>query len=224
MMYLYCITDAGLYDLNNLDMKELCFIDCKAFTIVAAETKNFEPTAPQSIMDHYEINNTILKNGFTVLPFSYGTMIPLQDVHTFAMDKRERILLNLEQFKGKVEMGVKILVLSNNDQNNGLSRPLGDTPGHRYFSHRMGKYAPLISGYNTVQKLLADIDRCVCSIHRGYKMKTYNKNTLLMSLAFLIDEKSKNEFIASIQRLKSLYPDCRFLLSGAWPAYNFIHL
>lgn len=222
MMYLYCITDARTSDLNGLDLNELHFIDYKTFTIVAAEPKNYEPASPQFIMAHYKINSLILNNGFTVLPFAYNTVIPLHEVHTFTVDNQEKIMSNLEKFKGKVEMGVKILALVENYQNDVLINRLGDTPGHQYLFNRLGKYAPVDSGHQIAQRLLSDIDKYMGSIHKGCKMKIYNRNAVLINFAFLINKDSKDEFIKVINRLKALYPDCKFMLSGAWPAYNFI--
>lgn len=223
MRYLYCITDAGISDLTDPDLAELHFIDYKAFTIVAAEPKNYEPASTHFIMAHYKINNLILSNGFTVLPFAYGTIIPLPELHSFIMDNQEKIMTNLENFKGKVEMGVKILALAKNCQNDVLINRLGDTPGHRYLFNRLEKYAPLGSGQQIAQRLLADIDRFMGSIQKSCKMKIHKSNTVLINFAFLINKESKDDFFMVINRLKSLYPDCKFLLSGAWPAYNFIH-
>lgn len=222
MMYLYCITDARISDLAELDLEELHFIDYESFTIIAAEPKNYEPASTQFIMAHYKINSLILNNSFTVLPFAYGTIIPLHEVHTFTIDNHEKIMSSLEKFKGKVEMGVKILAPVENYQNDVLINRLGDTPGHQYLFNQLGKYAPLGSVYQIAQRLRADIDRYMGSIHKGCKMKIYNRNEVLINFAFLINKESKDEFFTAINRLKSLYPDCKFLLSGAWPAYNFI--
>ncbi|MCL6508588.1 MAG: GvpL/GvpF family gas vesicle protein [Bryobacteraceae bacterium] len=171
MVYLYCITDAGISDLASFNAKKIRLFDFGSFRVVAADPKDFEPASPRCVMEHYEINDHILRNGFTVLPFAYGTVIPFSDVSYFIRNKHESIVLNLDRFRGKAEMGVKVLISSQKEQTEDLFKRLGDTPGHRYLSRRLEKYAPLFAGSGTIQALRRDIDKFLGSVFSGFKIK-----------------------------------------------------
>lgn len=225
MVYLYCITNAAAASLDFLSLNKIQLIEFGSFTVVAADPPDFEPASPNCIMRHFDINDRILRKGFTVLPFAYGTVVSLEDVRSFVGERRESILHYLEKFKEKVEMGIKILVMNKKDQfAKELFDRLGDTPGHRFLSKRLEKYSSLFAVSDIAKNLRSDIENCLGSSCTGIKIKNINGNVNLISMALLIKRDSINKFFSVLKLIESAYSDCKFLISGPWPAYNFINL
>lgn len=224
MVYLYCITDAKVQDLENIVVEQRRLINYDSFIVFAAEKSDFRPEYPQNIMTHYQINDQILRNGFTVLPFAYGTIIPANYVNSFVKENIENIKQKLIEFKGKVEIGIKIMVLIQEDQTQKLLKTLSDTPGHKYLSQCLLKYAPFLVGSETMESLRRDIDKYLGPHCVRSKTKIHNHKKVLINNAFLVENGSLKSFYQAYEELKKLYPKCGFLISGPWPAYNFIYL
>lgn len=220
MVYLYCITDVRARDFHE---EKTDLLDYGDLTVAAARPKGFEPSSARNILEHYRVNDLILRNGFTVLPFAYGTVIPVTALDLFIRENYEDIRLNLGKFRGKVEMGVKILVFTGMEQTGDILKRLGDTPGHKYLSRRVEKYTPLLAGAGAINSIRNDTCRYLGRLCEDFKMKIYSQKNVLINMAFLIEAVSLNKFIQSYNTLKNMYHECKFLLSGPWPAYNFIN-
>ena len=224
MVYLYCITDARTKDLDNIDRVKARIIEYDSVSVVAAETGDFRPESPNNIMTHYKINDQILRNGFTVLPFAYGTIVSVDDVSSFVNGNIADIKQKIIEFRGKIEIGVKILVLIEKGQNKELIKLLSDTPGHRYLSQCLLKHAPFLAGRETVDALQRDFNKYLGPHYVRSKTKIHNRKNVLISNAFLVENSSLDCFLKAFEELKAMYPKCGFLVSGPWPAYNFINL
>ncbi|HOV78911.1 MAG TPA: GvpL/GvpF family gas vesicle protein [Bacillota bacterium] len=221
MVYLYCITDAKKQDLTGLDAG---LVKYDPFTVVAGEPGAFDPTSPLSIMKHFEVNDRILRRGFAVLPFAYGTVVPAGEIDSFIKDKYDSIMLNLALLRGKVEMGIKVLVFVRKDRTGDLLKRFNDSPGHRYLSQRVKKYAPFVVSGNTVKMLLDDLNKYLGPYCSGVKTKMHSQKNILINSAFLVEAGLLPDFIKTCEELKMSYPECRFLISGPWPPYNFINM
>lgn len=226
MVYLYCITDAGTANLAFLkdDKNGLRFIEFGSYTVVAQDPGNQVPVSSRYLIDHYEVNDNILKKGYTVLPFDFGTVMPLLDVHSFIEEKYEGILGNLERFKSKVEMVMKILVASSKEpsESTAPAGKLTEKPGCKYLSGCLEKFKPLFTVLDTVQELRGDIERIIGPVVSEIKVRTYTQKAVLLSIVILLPSDAVDNLLVSYNWLKELYPKCQFLLSGPAPAYHFV--
>lgn len=226
MIYLYCLTDASAEDLNFLSPEAYGFIIFNEYTIVSSEKNESELISNSCIMEHYDVNNRVMKHGFTVLPFAYGTIIPVDDVICFLEKRRKMIGRTMELLRDKVEMGMKVLI-PNGDNTTclELQKRLGDTPGHRYLSRQVDNYATWFTEEAILPVLRQDIERRFMSISSSIKIKVDSSaERIFMNIAFLIERKRQEQFVTIAKDVKVNFPNCKYLVTGPWPAYNFINL
>ena len=97
-------------------------------------------------------------------------------------------------------------------------------PGTKFMKEKFEKY-------KIDKELEEEADRCI-DIVGGFlnrhssekkleKMKTEN---LLLSAAYLVDKEKNDDFKKAFEELRSSGGELKFMLSGPWPAYNFITL
>jgi hypothetical protein len=129
-------------------------------------------------------------------------------------------------FRNKVEMGMKVLLPAEKDQCYvGLQNRLGDTPGHRYISRQVDNYAPSLAGLENLNFFRRDLERRFTPICCDIKFRVHSSDkTVLANIAFLIERENTDLFFHTAQELKDTFSHCRYLISGPWPAYNFINL
>jgi len=226
MIYLYCLTDASTEDLAFLSGEPYYLFPFDQFVTVAAERGERDFLSPSGIMEHFDVNDRILKRGFTVLPFAYGTILPADEVLSFLAKNKGAIAGTMARFKGKVEMGMKVLLPSGGDARcAALQERLGDTPGHGYLSGRVHDYGSSLAGLADFAVLRREVERRFAAAGSDIKFKVHSSpKSLLARVAFLIERRDTDLFFARSRELRSAFPGYKYLFSGPWPPYNFLAL
>lgn len=174
----------------------------------------------------------------TVIPMRYGSQFEHESgVIQFLAERTQECKALLRKLSGCVEMGIRILPrdteAGNEDGEAVLSQCIPDVlrstnPGRLYMAARRTHYAQ--------QEGLAEESRALTQRCRGAfaglfvecKMENFSfgAGTLalrapLVSLHFLVRRTGVESFRRTFRQIK-LKESARLLLSGPWPAYNFV--
>jgi len=185
-----------------------------------------------SVLKHEEVVE-MLMDKFTVLPMRFSTLFSGKE-HISLMMKNyyDDFIGNLDRLREKIEFGVKTIWP-------------GDLIRERITAaHRKSDNLPLVASssgksfmnekfenYKIDKEFEEEADRCIAVVDwffnryvsekRLEKLKTDN---LLLSAAYLVDKEKSDDFKKAFEELRSSGGDLKYLLSGPWPAYNFITL
>ena len=85
--------------------------------------------------------------------------------------------------------------------------------------------------YKIDKEFEEEADRCISIVDEFLnryvsekKLEKLKTDNLLLSAAYLVDRKKKDDFMEAFEELRSSGGDLKYMLSGPWPAYNFITL
>lgn len=203
--------------------------------VVSRADANDDMSKPESgILTYHRVMEYLLEH-YTVLPIKFGTLLPGEKVvYRILHDYESQFSPQLQKLHGKVEMGVKVLwdIYRSISEYQGLetSKDLvsqklqTDSPGHKFL---LSKYRERAAQRYLRQKAaqkaapihqpLADMSIETCR----YILRT---PALMLSGAYLITRENVDVFRAELFRLSKDTPECKFLMSGPWPPYNFARI
>jgi len=85
--------------------------------------------------------------------------------------------------------------------------------------------------YKIDKEFEEEADRCIAIVDSFFSKFTSEKrleklktDSLLLSASYLVDKEKREGFKKAFEELKGSGGDLKFMLSGPWPAYNFIVL
>jgi len=186
----------------------------------------------KSVLKHEEVVE-MLMDKFTVLPMRFSTLFSgKEQVLLMMKNYYDDFIENLDRLREKIEFGVKTIWP-------------GDLIRERITTaHRKSDNLPLVASssgksfmnekfenYKIDKEFEEEADRCIAIVDgffskfisekRLEKLKTDN---LLLSASYLVDNEKRDDFKKAFEELKSSGGDLKYMLSGPWPAYNFITL
>ncbi|MFA7467237.1 MAG: GvpL/GvpF family gas vesicle protein [Desulfotomaculaceae bacterium] len=188
----------------------------------------------ENLYAHNAVMEYLLEH-YTVLPVRYGTIV--------AGEKEITDLINcyggefkrqLHRFRGKVEMGVKVLWNIEQEQKeyresetSGVSiiqEPGSGSPGHRYLLNKYQEKAPQMQLRRKAEQAAALIHNPLAARSEEACRSILRTPALMFSGAYLLDRRNVDGFRAEYQHLKKNLPKYKFLLSGPWPAFSFANI
>ena len=185
----------------------------------------------ESVLKHEEVVEALM-NKFTVLPMRLYTVFgKKEETLSKVKDHYEDFIENLDKVRDKCEYGIKVIWAGNvikeriiNAHKNESPSAAPDQSGTKFMKEKFEKY-------KIDKEFEEEADRCIAIVDgffnryvsekRLEKLKTDN---LLLSVAYLVDKEKSGDFKKAFEELRSSGGDLKYLLSGPWPAYNFIRL
>ena len=185
----------------------------------------------KSVLKHEEVVEALM-NKFAVLPMRLYTVFGKKEDMLLKMKKHyEDFIENLDRVRDKCEFGIKVIwagnvikerIISAHKNESAVAAP--DQSGTKFMKEKF-------RNYKIDKEFEEEADRCIAIVDgflnryvsekRLEKLKTDN---LLLSAAYLVDKEKSGDFKKAFEELRSSGGDLKYLLSGPWPAYNFITL
>jgi len=191
-----------------------------------AQIKNEE-----SVLKHEEVVEALMDR-FTVLPMKSYTIF----------DKKEELLLkvkenyedfteNLGRVHNKHEFGIKVIwagnvireriALAHKNEN----APAGPgQPGAKFMKEKFEKYKIDKEFEEEADRCIAIVDGFLNRYVSEKKLEKLKTDNLLLSAVYLVDKEKRDDFKKAFKELKGSGGDLKYMISGPWPAYNFITL
>jgi hypothetical protein len=191
------------------------------------------PLGAERALEHSSVTDRLM-NEFTVLPVRFGmVMKDRAEVMQLAEQHFADFQWNLERLWNRVEFGLRV-IWPGDAVRRQLSEKLGTTPqfpGRETRGLSLAYMRARLADYRLDQEFALRADREITAIDRVCqpfavekqyeRLKTRN---LLLSACLLVEKTRQDELRQAYRELRSARPDFKFLLSGPWPAYNFVQL
>ena len=185
----------------------------------------------ESILKHEEVVEKLMDR-FTVLPMRLYTIFSKkEDMLLKVKDHYEDFIENLDRVREKCEFGIKVIWAGNIIKERIINAHKNESPSTKPTQSGTKFMKEKFEKYKIGKEFEEEADRCIAiadgffskfiSEKRLEKLKTDN---LLLSAAYLVDKEKSDDFKKAFEELKSSGEDLQFMLSGPWPAYNFITL
>ncbi len=204
------------------------------------------------IMSH-ELVTEKLMDDFTVLPVRFCTFLNTEEsVVAMLKDYYNDFVSNLNRVKSKVELSVKVLWFSTCHSRFGPSaatlwragdgalakkiRPKivsvletkqtgeRESEGKRYMLKKLEEYAINKELEKEVKRYVDVIDGKFSKYASEKRLDSLKTEKLLLNASYLVEVDKVDVFKRAFNLVRAELKDLQFMLSGPWPAYNFIKI
>ena len=184
----------------------------------------------ESILKHEEVVERLMDR-FTVLPMRlYTVFSKKEDMLLKVKDHYEDFIENIDRVREKCEFGIKVIWagdiikerIINAHKNESPAHP--EQPGTKFMKEKFEKYKIDKEFEEEADRCIVIVDGFISKFISEKKLEKLKTDNLLLSASYLVDKEKKDDFKKAFEELKSSGGDLQFMLSGPWPAYNFITL
>ena len=234
-LYIYAIIDSasGMNEpIKGLGEATVYNIPYRDIGIMVSDIDSqIQIKAEGSILQHEKVVEALMDR-FTVLPMRlYTVFSKKEELLLKVKDHYEDFTENLDRVRGKHEYGIKVIWPGNiikerivNAHKNGGVPASPAQPGTKFMKEKFEKY-------KIGKEFEEEADRCI-TIVDGFlkrhasekKLEKLKTENLLLSAAYLVNKEKSDDFKKAFEELKGSGGDLKYLVSGPWPAYNFITL
>lgn len=234
-IYIYAIIDSnsGMEEpLIGLDGVSVYTIPYRGIGIVVSDLEaGFDLKAKESILKHEEVVEALMDK-FTVLPMRLYTVFSgKEELLLKAKDHYEDFIKNLDRVHNKREFGIKVIWAGNvikeriaRARKNESASAEGAQAGTKFMKEKFEKYTINKEFEEEADRCIAIVDAFLNRLASEKKLEKLKTDDLLLSAAYLVDKEKKDDFMKAFGELKGSGGDLQYMLSGPWPAYNFITL
>lgn len=185
----------------------------------------------ESILKHEEIVEALMDR-FTVLPMRLHTVFSKKEEMLLKVeDHYEDFKENLDRVRGKCEYSIKVIwpgniikerIVNAHKNESALTNPTQS--GAKFMKEKFEKYKIDKEFEEEADRCIAIVGSFLNRLTSERKLEKLKTDNLLLSAAYLVDNEKRDDFKKAFDELKGSGGDLKFMLSGPWPAYNFITL
>lgn len=219
----YCIMkDAafGAGPITGVNGKEVSFVAAHGLCAAVSEMSSPEGAPPVSELLAYGKVVEDLHRLQAVVPMRFGCVLEgVPDVRRLLNERKRQYESLLEELKGRVEMGIRVLLPEPEEKPRREERPRN---GRGYLALRKAHYRGMEETSRDHEMLLSrHIDAFSGLYDRCRTAAEAKGGSVVLSLYFLVPEGKVDRFTESFRRLAD-GGSPRTLISGPWPPYNFV--
>lgn len=231
MIYLYAIAyqfNESLDPPMGIENQGVYQINCGPFAPIVSPTltTTYKITlSKEAIYQHEKVIEFYMKHT-PLLPVCFNTLFDNEnELMNILKYYSLEIEANLIKVSNCVEMGVKVLVKTDNRPQTIDNRPQ-TTDLSLYKKYILEKFSIYKDAFylqekykdksDTIYNLLEELSK------QGHKFPITAASQLILNSAFLVNKESLSDFKSKFQTIKQDFKDFAFLLSGPWPPYSFV--
>jgi len=234
-IYIYAIVDSNEEMdevIKGIDGAPAHIIPYRDIGIVASDLDpQIQIKTDESVFRHEEVVE-VLMDRFTVLPMSLYTIFGKNEEMILKVKEHyEDFIENLDRVRGKREYGIKVIwpgsVIKErivNARKNEAPPADPARPGVKFMKVKFERYKIDREFAEEADRCIAIVDGFLNRIASEKKLEKLKTDDLLLSAAYLVDKEKGDDFKKAFEDLRSSGGDLKYMLSGPWPAYNFITL
>jgi len=237
-LYIYGIIDSSgrmvesIRGLEGADVYNIPY--CDIGVVVSKFTKSpTQNTTKDCVLAHEEVIERLMEY-FTVLPVRFHTVFDGRDgvvslMQSYYKDFRD----NLDRLRNKVEFGIKVIwpsdkmkehIINTYKKNNKKVSVPGDSSNKRFMRDKFEKYKLDKDFQKKADKFINVMDMFFSKFVAEKKLNRLRTENLLLDAVYLVEKDKQANFKEAFEHIKSAHQGFKFLLSGPWPAYNFVTL
>jgi hypothetical protein len=204
VIYLYAVAEklSGLPELEGVDGAPLASRRRDGFDLVVSEHATAAEPTEEAILTHARVVEALMPLAEAVLPARFGlAFADFSDLERAVCERAEKLGESLEQIRGRVELGVRVV----GEQ----ADPRPAESGRAYLECRRAQQAAVES----LHESLAERAEAAARGRSGGR--------LVLSGAYLVEPEAVPAFRAAVDSLESEHPQFTFALTGPWPPYSF---
>ncbi|OHB79788.1 MAG: hypothetical protein A2Z25_03540 [Planctomycetes bacterium RBG_16_55_9] len=215
------LRDAGVYNVPYYD------IGAAVSKIDRAGPQVTEPDAIQ-----HEAVVEKLMAGSTVLPVRFQTIFDQRDsllsmMRSHYADFKD----NLQRLRDKIEFGVKVIWPADQVKQSIIEELQRDgqetseslaSMGKRFIKERFERYKVEKELESRADEFVGIMDTFLGEFAVEKRLEKLKTENLLADAVYLVEKTRESSFRGALGRLRNAHPGFKFLLSGPWPAYNFV--
>ena len=187
--------------------------------------------AEGSILQHEKVVEALMDR-FTVLPMRLYTVFSKKEELLLKVKNHyEDFIENLDRVRDKCEYGIKVIWAGNiikerivNAHKHEIVPVDPAQSGAKFMKEKFEKYKIDKEFEEEADRCIAIVDGFLKRHASEKKLEKLKTEDLLLSAAYLVDEEKSGDFKVAFEELRSSGGDLKYMLSGPWPAYNFITL
>ncbi len=215
---------------------ELEFVSANTLTaIVSSQPDNTLSTSRQEVLAYAEIVDDISKK-YSILPMRYGSVVPSCTDVTALLEKNSELFIKaLNRVMNKEEYSLR-LFFSHQYQRTPVheqspditcSSPdilLGGTENKNYLLKKYHQHRAEEKHVQYIENIQSAVARDLKKITDIVDFKKRSTSGCIIDAVLLIDRVAKNELLAFVADMQSIYPEHNVILTGPWPPYNFAQI
>jgi len=246
--YLYAIIDVAIkkeFAFKGLGNKKIYTLPYQNISAVLSDfsSANMVDRLSKSYIMSHELVTEKLMDNFTVLPVRFCTFLNTEEnVVAMLKDYYSDFVSNLNRVKGKVELGVKALWSPTRHSCFGDWAPAkkirpkivsalgikqigaGESEGKKYMLKKLKEYAINRELEKEAKRYVDVIDGKFSKYASEKKLDSLKTEKLLLNASYLVEVGKVDDFKRAFNLVRAELRDFQFMLSGPWPAYNFIKI
>ena len=185
----------------------------------------------ESILKHEEVVEALMEK-FTVLPMRLYTIFnKKEDVLLKVKDHYGDFIENLGRVRDKCEFGIKVIWTGDiikeriiNAHKSESASANSEQPGTKFMKEKFENYKINKEFEEEADGCTAIVDGFFSKFTSEKRLEKLKTDNLLLSASYLVDKEKRDGFKKAFEELRGSRGDLKFMLSGPWPAYNFITL
>ena len=236
MIYVYAIIDrpeADLPDLVGLQDAPLARLPCQEIAAVSSffttQGKSTEIEQSGSNVWRHEAVLEALMESHSVLPVRFGEIFSTENaVTTMLLTHQSEYVANLQRVQGRVELSLRVIWTADVDVapfqetivvEAGVKKAMS---GYEYMQSRR----KVENGVEALRRRAEAMALALQIAMAGMAVESSHQvvltSPLCLKAAYLIAQRDVHAFREKIENQVRIFPEVRFILTGPWPAYNFV--
>jgi hypothetical protein len=221
-VYLYCITHAGCApqpDLTGIGGAPVTALETGGLAAWVEPLERAPAATLESIRRHHEVIAAALPGGGPVVPVRFGQWLGNEETLAARLAERAteyRALL--EEFRGAIEMGVRVVVLGEPEEAPGT--PDRGTGGREYMQALAREQSRRRKWSALGEEIAAELRDAAGDIVLRDRTDLLSAPELV-SAAHLVRAAELPAYEEALNQVRRRHPELQFLSSGPWPPYSF---
>ena len=206
---------------------------CDIGTVVSEMSRPIRIMTEKEVLVHEAVVERLMA-AFTVLPMRFQSVVDCRDhVISIMQSHYNDFRDNLERLHNKIEFGIKVIWHADKIRENIVKilkddkqqkTQLNTSISKKYMKQRLEEYRRDKVFNAKADELIGTIDMAVGKFATEKKLQRLKTANLVLDAVYLVEQSKKSSFVETFRHIKNAHPNLEFLLSGPWPAYNFIVL
>ncbi len=224
-LYVYCLAeqiDSPRTPATGIAGAKVDILNLDGFSFLVSEVEgDTVPATRDNALAHDAVVRSVLDQT-TPLPLRFGTVVSEKALRNYLTARKESISARLAQVRGCIEMSVKIIW--NTDQEEIGSDLAAEGPGARFLKEKQREILGGERRAAQAKEIAAWLGDEVGETVRQAAVSLCPTEKLLVAAAHLVPYEQLSEYRDRVAKARKMRPELHFLVSGPWPPYTFSNI
>lgn len=224
--YVYCLAekiDTLGTPVSGIGDAKVELIQVEDFSLLVSEFEGESALVTrENALTHDGVIRSVLDKT-TPLPFRFGTLVSRQQLGSYISTHRASLETKLGQVRGCVEMSVKIIWNTAEQQLN-VSSETAEGPGARFLKEKQRELVGSEHRGEQAKQVASWLNDQVGMVVRAAEVSVHPTEKLIVAAAHLVTREQAAAYRQRLAEARKMRPELHFLVSGPWPPYSFSNI